>query len=99
MQHIRYSAAYQTDQPNPLDRRQMRKNTDRIISMIDSAVARHQPFLLVKLAVFPEFAHVAPVFPKHCYPPQSENGDAMLSYEKNNRLIDASRKRPKSIAR
>lgn len=64
MEHIRYSAAAcQTDQPNPVDRREMRRNTDRIVSMIDSAVAGHAPFLPVKLIVFPEFAHAAPVFP------------------------------------
>jgi predicted amidohydrolase len=64
MEHIRYSAAAcQTDQPNPADRREMRRNTDRILSMIDSAVARSAPFLPVKLVVFPEFAHAAPVFP------------------------------------
>ncbi len=64
MNHIRYSAAAcQTDLPNPVDRRAMRKNTDRIVSMIDSAVAGAAPFLPVKLIVFPEFAHAAPVFP------------------------------------
>lgn len=63
MEHIRYSAAAcQTDLPNPSERRQMRRNTDRIISMIDSAVAGSAPFLPVKLVVFPEFAHAAPVF-------------------------------------
>ncbi len=63
MEHIRYAAAAcQTDQPNPVDRRGMRKNTDRILSMIDSAVAGSAPFLPVKLIVFPEFAHAAPVF-------------------------------------
>ncbi len=64
MQHIRYSAAAcQTDLPNPVERRQMKRNTDRMISMIDSAVAGSVPFLPVKLIVFPEFAHAAPVFP------------------------------------
>jgi len=64
MEYIRYSAAAcQTDQPNPVDRRQMRRNTDRILSMVDSAVAGNAPFLPVKLVVFPEFAHAAPVFP------------------------------------
>ncbi len=63
MEHIRYSAAAcQTDQPNPTDRREMRRNTDRILSMIDSAVAGHAPFLPVRLVVFPEFAHAAPIF-------------------------------------
>ena len=48
---------------NPLDRRQMRANTDRMASMIDSAVEGAAPFLPVRLVVFPEFAHSAPVFP------------------------------------
>src|SRR6478736_7476379 len=64
MNIIRYSvAACQTDLANPIDRRGMRANTDRILSMIDSAVAGAAPFLPVRLVVFPEFAHAAPVFP------------------------------------
>lgn len=64
MSHIRYSAAAcQTDMTNPLDRRAMRSNTDRILSMIDAAVAGSAPFLPVRLVVFPEFAHAAPIFP------------------------------------
>src|ERR671915_2009915 len=64
MQHIRYSVAVcQTDLVNPVDRRAMRANTDRMLSMIDSAVAGAAPFLPVRLVVFPEFAHSAPVFP------------------------------------
>ena len=63
MEHIRYSvAACQTDLPNPIERRQMRANTDRMLSMIDSAVDGSAPFLPVRLVVFPEFAHAAPVF-------------------------------------
>lgn len=63
MDLIRYSAAVcQTDLANPLDRGQMSKNTDRMLSMIDSAVAGAAPFLPVRLVVFPEFAHSAPVF-------------------------------------
>src|SRR5260370_21012488 len=64
MEPIRYSVATcQTDLPNPVERRAMRVNTDRIVSMIDSAVAGAAPFLPVRLIVFPEFAHAAPVFP------------------------------------
>ena len=63
MDPIRYSvAACQTDLPNPIERREMRRNTDRMLSMIDSAVAGSAPFLPVRLVVFPEFAHAAPVF-------------------------------------
>src|SRR5437868_6607563 len=63
MTPIRYSAAAcQTDLPNPLDRSNMRANTDRMLAMIDAAVAGSAPFLPVRLVVFPEFAHAAPVF-------------------------------------
>jgi len=40
----------------------MRRNTERMLSMIDSAIAGSAPFLPVRLVVFPEFAHAAPVF-------------------------------------
>lgn len=65
MDAIRYSAAaIQTDFANPVERADMRKNTDRILRLIDSAVVGAMPFLPVKLVVFPEFAHSAPVFEK-----------------------------------
>src|SRR5690348_9669744 len=64
MNIIRYSAAAcQTDFANPLNRAQMRANTDRMLAMIDAAVAGAAPFLPVRLVVFPEFAHAAPVYP------------------------------------
>lgn len=60
---IRYAAAAcQTDLPNPTQRRDMRANTDRMIEMVDAAVAGSAPFLPVRLIAFPEFAHAAPVF-------------------------------------
>ena len=63
MTPIRYAAAAcQTDLPNPLDRDQMRDNTDRMLAMIQCAVDGSAPFLPVRLVVFPEFAHAAPVF-------------------------------------
>jgi len=63
MTPVRYTAAAcQTDLPNPTDRSSMRQNTERMLSMIDSAVAGSAPFLPVRLVVFPEFAHAAPVF-------------------------------------
>lgn len=57
------AAACQTDLANPVDRRQMRANTDRLLTMIDAAVAGSAPFLPVRLVVFPEFAHAAPIYP------------------------------------
>jgi predicted amidohydrolase len=63
MEPLRYAAAAcQTDLPNPADRAGMRANTDRMLAMIDAAVAGAAPFLPVRLVVFPEFAHAAPVF-------------------------------------
>ncbi len=63
MTPIRYAAAAcQTDLPNPLDRAGMRANTDRVVALIDSALLGAAPFLPVRLLVFPEFAHAAPVF-------------------------------------
>jgi len=60
---IRYAAAAcQTDMPNPLDRSEMRANTDRMLAMVDAAVAGAAPFIPVRLIVFPEFAHAAPVY-------------------------------------
>ena len=61
--HIRYAAAAcQTDLPNPTDRAGMSASTNRIVEMIDAAVAGSAPFLPVRLVVFPEFAHAAPVY-------------------------------------
>jgi predicted amidohydrolase len=63
MEPIRYAAAAcQTDLPNPLGRLDMKANTDRILWMVDQAVAGALPFLPVRLVVFPEFAHAAPVY-------------------------------------
>ena len=64
MELIRYAAAAcQTDLSNPADRSAMRANTDRMLDMVDAAVAGSQPFLPVRLIAFPEFAHAAPVYP------------------------------------
>ena len=61
---LRYAvAACQTDLPCPRTRTEMRANTDRMIAMVDAAVIGSRPFLPVRLVVFPEFAHAAPVYP------------------------------------
>lgn len=57
------AAAIQTDTPGPQERAQMSKNTARICSLIELAIEGYKPFLPVKLLVFPEFAHAAPVYP------------------------------------
>jgi formamidase len=63
METLRYAAAAcQTDLPNPVGRGEMHANTDRMLAMIDDALLGAKPFLPVRLVVFPEFAHSAPVF-------------------------------------
>ena len=56
------AAACQVDQPNPVSRIEMKRNTAAMLQMIDQAVLGHGPLGRVRLVVFPEFAHSAPVF-------------------------------------
>lgn len=61
---LKYSAAVvQTDHANPSSRSEMKRNTARILELIDLTLAGYKPFLPVRLVVFPEFAHAAPVYP------------------------------------
>ncbi len=58
-----YAAAIQTDFENPANRAEMKRNTARILRLIELCVEGYKPFLPVRLIVFPEFAHAAPVYP------------------------------------
>lgn len=61
---MRYAvAACQTDFPCPKDRREIGSRVDRMLAMIDGAVVGYRPFFPVRLVVFPEFAHAAPIYP------------------------------------
>jgi predicted amidohydrolase len=61
--HQRYlAAAIQTDLPNPPDRSSLPDRVSRLLGMIDNAVVGYAPFGDVRLVVFPEFAHAAPVY-------------------------------------
>jgi len=63
MERMRYYAACcQTRLPNPPDRGGIKSNVDRMLEMVDCAVEGYKPFLPVRLVVFPEFAHSAPVY-------------------------------------
>lgn len=63
VKNTRYlAAACQTDFPNPLDRSGIREHVDHMLVMIDRAVLGYQPFGDVRLVVFPEFAHAAPIY-------------------------------------
>ncbi len=58
-----YAAACQLDLPNPKTRDQIAARVDRMLSLIDYAVTGYEPFFDVRLVVFPEFAHAAPIYP------------------------------------
>ncbi|MCA9151242.1 MAG: hypothetical protein KDA92_18150, partial [Planctomycetales bacterium] len=57
-----YAAACQLDLPNPADRTELPGRVDQLLSMIDYAVTGYAPFHDVRLIVFPEFAHAAPIY-------------------------------------
>ena len=62
-EHLRYAAAAcQVDFGNPADRSGIKAHTDRMLAMVAQAVEGYAPFLPVKLVVFPEFAHAAPIY-------------------------------------
>jgi len=57
-----YAAACQIDLANPTDRDQIAPRVDRMLEMVDYAVEGYKPFFEVRLIVFPEFAHAAPIY-------------------------------------
>src|SRR6266508_2492038 len=57
-----YAAACQTNFANPKDRTGIASHTNHMLAMIDRAVVGYAPFFDVKLLVFPEFAHAAPIY-------------------------------------
>ena len=58
-----YAAACQLDMPNPAHRDEITGHVQRMIEMIDQVVTGYGPFFDVRLVVFPEFAHAAPIYP------------------------------------
>src|SRR5437764_2984870 len=58
-----YAAACQTDLPNPTSRAGIARQVNHMLAMIDRAVVGYAPFFAVRLVVFPEFAHAAPIYP------------------------------------
>jgi predicted amidohydrolase len=57
-----YAAACQIDLPNPTSREDISSRVDRMLEMVDYAVEGYQPIHDVRLIVFPEFAHAAPIY-------------------------------------
>jgi predicted amidohydrolase len=58
-----YAAACQTDLPNPTKRDGIARQVQHMLLMIDRAVVGYAPFAPVRLVVFPEFGHAAPIYP------------------------------------
>jgi predicted amidohydrolase len=58
-----YAAACQTDLSNPQTREGIAAHVDHMLAMIDNAVLGYAPFFPVRLVVFPEFGHAAPIYP------------------------------------
>ena len=57
-----YAAACQVDQKNPTNRGEMARNTNSMLALMERAVVGYRPFHDVRLVVFPEFAHAAPIY-------------------------------------
>ncbi|MEM7356183.1 MAG: nitrilase-related carbon-nitrogen hydrolase [Acidobacteriota bacterium] len=61
---LRYgAAACQVDFPNPAERGAIKPHVDHMLRMVDQAVEGYSAFMPIRLVVFPEFAHAAPVYP------------------------------------
>jgi predicted amidohydrolase len=58
-----YAAACQLDMPNPKTRDEIPQRVGRMLDVVEYAVTGYAPFHDVRLVVFPEFAHAAPVYP------------------------------------
>lgn len=56
------AAACQTDFPNPRSRDEIPHRVNHQLAMIERAVVGYRPFGDVKLLVFPEFSHAAPIY-------------------------------------
>ncbi|MHB0959830.1 MAG: nitrilase-related carbon-nitrogen hydrolase [Pirellulaceae bacterium] len=59
-----YAAACQLDLPNPQHRREIGPRVKHLLDLVEYAVTGYRPFHDVRLVVFPEFAHAAPIYPQ-----------------------------------
>jgi predicted amidohydrolase len=57
-----YAAACQTAFPCPADQSEIADRTKRMCDIIEHTVSGYEPFHDVRLLVFPEFAHAAPIY-------------------------------------
>ncbi len=57
-----YAAACQTAFDTPADRGEIASRTQRMCDMVEQTITGYEPFFDVRLFVFPEFAHAAPIY-------------------------------------
>ena len=62
MTDLYYAACCQTDFPCPADRDEIADRTRRMCAMAEQTIVGYEPFHDVRLLVFPEFAHAAPIY-------------------------------------
>jgi predicted amidohydrolase len=62
MPDLYYAATCQTDFPNLLKRGEIVERTRRMCAIAEQTIVGYEPFFDVRLLVFPEFAHAAPVY-------------------------------------
>jgi predicted amidohydrolase len=58
-----YAAACQIDLPHPRTRDEIAPRVKHMLDMVEYAVTGYEPLFDVRLVVFPEFAHAAPIYP------------------------------------
>ncbi len=56
-----YAAAIQTDFPCPKHRDEIQARVGRMCALVEQTIVGYEPFFDVRLLVFPEFAHAAPI--------------------------------------
>ena len=57
-----YAASCQTDFPCPASREEIALRTKHMCNMVEQTIVGYEPFFDVRLLVFPEFAHAAPIY-------------------------------------
>lgn len=57
-----YAAACQTSFPCPTDRSEIASRCRRMCEIAENTIVGYEPFFDVRLLVFPEFAHAAPIY-------------------------------------
>lgn len=62
MPSLYYAAACQTAFDNPADRSGIAAHTKRMCNIVEQTIVGYEPFFDVRLLVFPEFAHAAPIY-------------------------------------